>query len=272
MYGRRIIVTGASSGLGQAIAARLVRDGAQVVGTSRTAPTEGAIGAAGLTMVALDICDDASVDGFAARLGAAGIVPQTIFLNAGSGIAGAIEATPANVALAQLDTNLVGAHRVVRAILPALREAGCGHLIFIGSIAGRIALPFQAIYSASKAALAAYVEALRVELRPFGISVTLIEPGDHNTDFPERRQTQDGDAASPYQPLQSRVLAAMVASERAGAPPATLADLVARIVAAPRPPRRALKISAVERLSVVLRALLPDAGFEAMLRRVYKIP
>lgn len=266
-----VIVTGASSGLGKAIAARLVRDGARIIGTSRSAPTHGAIADTGLTMAQLDVCCDASVAAFAQRVADAGAVPRTIILNAGFGISGAIEDTSATAALAQFDTNFIGAHRVVRAFLPMLRAQGGGQLVFIGSVAGRIALPFQAFYCASKAALASYVEALRVELRPFGIKVTLIEPGDHKTDFPDRRQGHDG-MASVYDPLMRRVLRAMTASERAGAAPETLADLVSQIVAAASPRRRYLKINGTERFFVTMRAMLPDAWFEALLRNVYKIP
>ncbi len=265
-----ILVTGASSGLGQAIASRLASNGERVIGTSRNAALPLTIAPRGLTMARLDVCDDESVTALVQHLVDRDAVPNCIILNAGYGISGAVEDTPAASALAQFDTNVVGAHRVVRALLPALRAAGGGQLIFIGSVAGRIALPFQAFYCASKAALASYVEALRVELRPFGIAATLIEPGDHCTEFPQRRELQGSD--SPYEPIRSRVLRAMVASEKAGASPETLAALVAGIVASVSPRPRYLKISAVERWFVVQRALLPGAWFESVLRSVYRIP
>jgi short-subunit dehydrogenase len=266
-----IVVTGASSGLGKAIAERLAQSGTRVIGTSRTAPANGSLLTPGVAMARLDVCDDASVEAFVARLAAESVVPRTIILNAGYGIAGAIEETAPDAALAQFNTNLIGAHRVVRAFLPTLRASG-GQLIFIGSVAGRIALPFQAFYSASKAALASYVEALRIELRPFDIWVTLIEPGDHRTDFPARRQPQGNRPDSPYEPLRTEVLNAMVASETAGAPPESLARVVARIVATDRPKRRHLKINATERFFVVQKAMLPGSWFDHVLRKVYKIP
>jgi NAD(P)-dependent dehydrogenase (short-subunit alcohol dehydrogenase family) len=265
------VVTGASSGLGKAIAERLAADGARVIGTSRGAPADGPIADTGLTMAALDVCCDASVQAFADRLAGAGIVPDTLVLNAGFGISGAIEETPAAAALAQIDTNLVGAHRVVRALLPFMRAAGGGRLVFIGSVAGRIALPFQGFYCASKAALASYADALRIELRPFGIRVTLIEPGDHRTDFPARRQAHQPAAGSLYDPLKTRVLGAMVASEQAGAPAERLAALVARICHSATPARSHFRMSAFERMFVVLKAVLPGAWFEAVLRRAYGI-
>jgi short-subunit dehydrogenase len=269
MSRRTILVTGASSGLGKAIARQLVERGARVIGTSRTAA--GGIVSADFAMAALDVCCDRSVSALVASMSAAGVVPDTIVLNAGIGISGSIEETPPSAVLAQFDTNLVGVHRVVRAFLPLMRANGGGQLIFIGSLAGRIALPFQGFYSASKAALASYADALRIELRPFGIKVVLIEPGDHATDFAARRQAQPSLVVSPYEPLKSQVLAAMIASEAAGPPPDGLARLVGRIVAGETSGRQHFRMSALERVFVVLKALLPGAWFEVVLRRAYGI-
>jgi short-subunit dehydrogenase len=266
-----IIVTGASSGLGKAIAERFARDGACVVGTSRNATVLGGIAATGITMTQLDVCEDASVEAFGQRLADANCSPEVVIINAGFGISGAIEGTHAEAVTAQFNTNMVGAHRVVRALLPVMRARGSGKLIFIGSVAGRIALPFQGFYSASKAALASYVDTLRIELRPFGIAVILVEPGDHCTGFPAQRQTQTAAGQNPYEPLQSQVLSAMVASEMAGASPESLADMIARIAAARRPRRRYFKMSRFERFYVTLQAMLPGAWFEAVLRKVYRI-
>jgi short-subunit dehydrogenase len=267
-----MVVTGASTGLGKAIAERLARSGARVIGTSRNAAADADIAPSGITMARLDVCDDASVSAFGARLCEAGCVPETVILNAGFGISGAIEATSAEDMLAQLNTNLVGAHRVVRALLPGMRARGGGKLIFIGSLAGRIALPFQGPYSASKAALSSYVDALRMELRPFRITVTLVEPGDHRTEFAARRQPPRQDTASShYEPLQSQVLSAMSAGEAVSASAESLAEGVARIADAKHPQRRYLKMGVVERVFVVMQKVLPSAWFEAMLRGAYKI-
>ncbi|WP_243453912.1 SDR family NAD(P)-dependent oxidoreductase [Sandaracinobacteroides saxicola] len=264
-----ILVTGASSGLGKAIAERLAAGGARVVGTSRHAATDGPIAASGLTMAQLDICDDVSVASLKNRLQEAGALPATIVLNAGFGISGAIEETPVDAARAQFDTNLLGAHRVVQAFLPSLRARGGGRLIVIGSLAGRIALPFQGFYSASKAALAAYAAALRIELRPFGIDVTLVEPGDHRTGFPDRRQPPADRHHSPYEPQQSRVLAAMIASEQAGASPESLADAVVHLTHTRGRHAGFAKASAFERLFLLLHRVLPAGPFQLLVRRAY---
>lgn len=264
-----VLVTGASSGLGKAIADRLSQAGFRVIGTSRHAAATGPVGESGITMARLDICDAASVAALRDRLAAAGCLPSVVVLNAGFGISGAIEETPVAAVEAQLDTNFVGAHRVVQAFLPDLRAQGQGQLVFIGSLAGRIALPFQGIYSASKAALAAYAAALRIELRPFGVTVALIEPGDHRTSFPDRR-TRPADAlSSAYEPQQSRVLAAMVASEASGASPESFAEAVLRLVQAPDPGPGFCKASPFERMFVLAHQFLPTSLFQHVLRRAY---
>lgn len=262
-----VLVTGASSGLGRAIAEQFAGDGARVIGTSRHAPAEGPIAASGLTLVQLDICEDASVAALQARLALADALPDILILNAGFGISGAIEETPVDAVRAQFETNLVGAHRMVQAFLPGLRARGGGRLLFIGSLAGRIALPFQGFYSASKAALAAYAAALRIELRPFGVDVTLVEPGDHRTGFPERRQPPA--IAGIYEPQQSRVLAAMVASEEAGASPESLASVVAQAARSVRRQPGFCKASPFERMFLLLHTILPSGLFQVVLRRAY---
>jgi NAD(P)-dependent dehydrogenase (short-subunit alcohol dehydrogenase family) len=97
--------------------------------------------------------------------------------NAGWALAGAVEDTTPDEARAQMETNFMGVWRVCRAVLPAMRAAGRGHIMNVGSIGGRVGLPFQAAYSASKFAVAGFTEALSGEVRPFGIHVALIEPG-----------------------------------------------------------------------------------------------
>ena len=108
--------------------------------------------------------------------------------NAGMGIAGPVEDTSIEQAKRQLEVNFFGAFRVCRAVLPAMRRQRSGYIVNIGSIGGLIAIPYQSMYSASKFALEGLSEALRMEVRPFGIRVVIIEPGDHKTALTENRQ------------------------------------------------------------------------------------
>ena len=138
-------------------------------------------GSANVTMLTADVTDDHSVEQAVAtvldREGRLDIVLN----NAGMGIAGPVENTSIEEATRQLEVNFFGAFRVSRAALPAMRSQHSGYIINIGSIGGLMAIPYQAMYSASKFALEGFSEALRMEVRPFGIRVVIIEPGDHKT-------------------------------------------------------------------------------------------
>src|SRR5258708_5663628 len=188
-----VLVTGASSGIGAIAAAFLAERGYRVYAGARSAVT-----AAGVEPIALDVSDDASVtraiEAILAKEGRLDILVN----NAGFGIAGAIEDTSIDEARAQFDVNFFGVLRMCRAVLPAMRPRKAGYIVNIGSIGGLIAIPFQGFYSASKFALEGFSEALRLEVRPFGIHVVLIEPGDHRTSFtPNRRSTPHSPPASP---------------------------------------------------------------------------
>src|SRR6266702_4538899 len=165
-----VLVTGASSGIGQAIAQLLAERGFKIFGTARkpAAPTLGNV-----TMVPLDVRSDDSVRACIDRVGPIDVLVN----NAGYSLMGAAEETSLDEAKAQLETNFFGVVRMVKAVLPAMRKAGAGKIITIGSLAGITAIPFGSFYTASKFAIEGYSEALWHELRPLGISVSVIEPG-----------------------------------------------------------------------------------------------
>jgi NAD(P)-dependent dehydrogenase (short-subunit alcohol dehydrogenase family) len=181
---RVVLVTGASSGIGLACARYLGEHGFRVYGISRRpAPSTPAV-----TSLIADVTDGRSVEQAIATVVAREGRLDIVVNNAGMGIAGAIEDTSIEDASRQFEVNLFGAFRVCRAALPIMRGSRSGYIVNIGSIGGLIALPYQGMYSASKFALEGFSEALRMEVRPFGIRVVLIEPGDHKTDFTQSRQ------------------------------------------------------------------------------------
>ena len=184
---------------------------------------------------------------------------RAVVLNAGYGISGAIEDTPVEAAKAQFNTNFFGVHRMVRAVLPGLRARGGGRLIVIGSVSAQIPVPFQAFYSASKAAVASYVGALRMEVAAFGVDVTVVEPGDHKTAFGAARPLSDSGPESAYQPQAQRAVAIMEASELAGAPASDVARLVVKIAGLQKPKARYVQANRMERLGLVLQRVLPPA-------------
>ncbi len=259
---RTALITGASSGIGKLTAETLANAGYRVIGTSRNAATDGEISVQGISMCQLDVCDDTSVATLKTRLEKAGSMPDLLVLNAGFGISGPIEETPVANAIEQFDTNVIGVHRVVRQFLPALRIKKRGRIIVIGSMLGRLALPFQAFYAASKSAVASYTEGLRMEVQPFGIKVSLIEPGDHQSDFGANRQQTSSESQSPYQPDCERALAIMDENERTGPSSQRVADMVLSVAKQPEPKVRYLCIQSSERNILWLKKLFSHARFE----------
>ena len=171
---RVAVVSGASSGNGQAIAQRLAADGFRVFGASRRVPTEAQ---GGVEHVAVDVCDEASVrEGVAQIIREAGRI-DVLVNNAGYLCAGAIEEVCVDDAKAQFETNYFGVVRMSIEVLPGMRERKRGHIISISSLAGLVPVPFWGQYNASKFAVEGLMETLRHEVRPFGIQIAMVEPG-----------------------------------------------------------------------------------------------
>jgi len=185
---------------------------------------------------------------------------------AGWGLAGSVEQTPIDEAKRQLETNFWGAVRVVHAALPIMRRQGGGRVVLISSIGGIVALPFAAFYSASKFAMEGYGEALAYEVAPFGIEVTLVEPGNVRTDFTQNRL----DVAPPVHDADDDVYAAavakslgiMVRDEQNGIPPGDVAAVISRVLDSRHPPRRVSVGKPDERVGIIAKRLLPFRLFE----------
>lgn len=226
-----VLVTGASSGIGKATALLLQREGFTVFGTTRRPD---AVGRQEFPMLALDVRSDASVKAcFDAVFSKAGRLDALID-NAGYALTGAAEETTLAEAKAQFETNFFGAVRVVNAALPAMRTARAGKIIMMGSLAGLIAIPFGAFYSATKFALEGYAEALWHELAPFGISVTLVEPGFVRSRLNEASQVAAGPLPA-YEAFEQRALRGIGAAVSRGIPAERVAKRVLAIVRSDRP-------------------------------------
>lgn len=270
---RVVLITGASSGIGKACAEHLRDLGHRVYGTSRTAGLPDAPSQDGMTLLPLDVCCETSVARAVEWIMRHEGRIDVVINNAGHGIAGAVEDTSIAEAQAQFDSNFFGMLRVCRGVLPILREQASGYLINIGSIAGRIAVPFQGLYSASKFAVEGLSEALRHELKPHGVQVVLVEPGDFRTGFTAQRTIADAAKASnAYAGAFNAALGVMEQDERGGETPEAIARLVARIIASPAPKLRHTVGPALQRLSVsVLKPVLPQAVFERLIARYYRV-
>jgi NAD(P)-dependent dehydrogenase (short-subunit alcohol dehydrogenase family) len=174
---RSVVVTGASSGIGLASALRLARAGWRVFGGVRTDADATAVREQGIEAVALDVTDAAQI---ASAAEVVGPELQGLVANAGISIAAPLELVPLDELRRQLEVNVVGQVAVLQAFLPALRRTQ-GRVVLMGSIGGRSALPFLGPYAASKHALEAFADVLRVELAPWGIAVSIVEPASVKT-------------------------------------------------------------------------------------------
>jgi NAD(P)-dependent dehydrogenase (short-subunit alcohol dehydrogenase family) len=207
--------------------------------------------------------DDAVVDGVAGVLKQHGRI-DALVTAAGWGVAGAAEDTSITEAKAQFETNFWGCVRVVNAVLPQMRERGAGRIVLLSSIGGVIGIPFQAYYSATKFALEGFAESLAYEVAPFGVTVTLVQPGNFATDFTASRKVAEAATPdSPYAAAMEKAVAAMERDERNGAPPSQVAAAVQRVLTARKPPRRVSVGKASERIGIIAKRLLPFRVFES---------
>ncbi len=255
---RSVLVTGASSGIGAATASALAAAGWRVFGTRRRERQDAD---PAVTWIEMDVCDDASV----AR-GVARVLDETprlhaVVCNAGFGIFGSVEDVEISAAQQQLDTNFFGVLRVLRASLPALRECaasgGDARVVLVGSLAGRAPIPFQAHYSASKAAVDALSLSLRNELRPFGVQVSLVEPGDIDTPFNDAMNWKTSPPGSAYADALQRCEQVI----RESLPRAPKPEVVVRAIERALGDRRArvrYPVGADSRVVPLARRLLPD--------------
>jgi NAD(P)-dependent dehydrogenase (short-subunit alcohol dehydrogenase family) len=196
------VVTGSSTGIGFATALRLAREGCRVYATVRSEASGAALveaaGALPLSLLVLDVDNDTSVaDGIASVITAEGGI-DILVNNAGIAIGDAVERTPLETFQAVMNTNMWGTLRCIQAVLPAMREQRHGHIVNVTSIAGRVALPGQGAYSASKWAAEALSETLAAETAPFGIRVAIVEPGVVITPIFDKAAQRPLDTASPY--------------------------------------------------------------------------
>ena len=234
---RVVLITGASSGIGKACAEHLARNGCLVFGTSRQEEALRRIDESDtgeLYRLPMDVTDAESV-----RRGVSMVLAHTdtidvIVNSAGMGIFGPAEETDDAEAWRQMDTNLMGPFRVCRTVLPMMRQSG-GLIVFISSLAAEVGLPFQSLYSASKAGLNAFAEALQIEAGPL-VHMVVVEPGDCKTSFTERRKIVEGHKnTSPYNTRCRTVLQSQEKAEREGCDPSLVASLVWRIIQNPHP-------------------------------------
>ena len=271
-----ILVTGCSSGIGRATAIEAAARGHRVFASARN-PNDLADleRTPGLSTLRLDVTDAGSireaielVRGRANRLDA-------VVNNAGFAQYGAIEEIEAAEWRAQFDVNFFGAIEVTRTALPLLRAAGGGTVVFVSSVGGRLVIPFAAPYCASKHALEAVADALRVEVGSFGIRTVVVEPGPIETRFDERARSLVAPLLSrpgPYRSLYAGAERAMDGDFQMGKRPAAVVARVILDAIESRRPRARYRVTSMARTLIPLSRLLPSRWIDGLMRRSLKIP
>jgi len=277
-HNRVVLITGASSGIGQACANHLHQKGYRVYGTSRQPrPLETGISkvedihSTAFEMIQMDVdYDDSVAQGVDFILDKEGRL-DVVVNNAGFGIAGSVEETTIEEAKSQFETNFFGAVRLCRAVLPIIRKQKYGYIVNISSVAGLMSIPFQGMYSASKFALEGMTEALRMEVKPFDIHIVLIEPSDFRTQFTaNRRKTVASVQSAVYQDKFTTSLGVMEAGETRGPSPVKIARLLEHILDTPSP-RLRYPVGPSSGVAIILKKVLPYRLFERVLMKYHKL-
>lgn len=271
-----VLITGTSSGIGAAAALRLVRHPEfTVYATARRPEALDGLVQAGARALALDVTDEQSMAAAVATVEAEHGSVGVLVNNAGYGEYGTIEETGLDDVRREFETNVFGLSRMTQLVLPGMRDAGRGRIINVGSMGGRLVFPAGGYYHASKYAVEALTDALRFEVAPFGITVSLIEPGLIRTGFGgTAARTLAGSAApsGPYAALNSaadRQMARSYGSKLLSAAPETVAEVIGHAATASRPRVRYVVTPAAKAL-VHTRRLLGARVFDAYLRMQFR--
>ena len=275
------LITGCSSGIGEATARRLIQDGWIVWATARKEESLGALKAAGALTAALDVLDEASMQRVVAQIEAEHGAVGALINNAGYSLSGALETLPMDAVRKQFETTVFGLLRLTQLVLPGMRRAGRGRIVNIGSMGGRFTFPGGGAYHASKHAVEALSDALRFEVKGFGVDVILLEPGIIRTGFaeaalqamPEKAKEND----DPYAAFNAAVAKATEEVYKTGplnalgGEPSDVAEVVSRALQA-RKPKARYTVTASASVLLGLRATLSDAGWDRLLAGSFPRP
>jgi NAD(P)-dependent dehydrogenase (short-subunit alcohol dehydrogenase family) len=266
-----VLVTGASTGIGEATARRLKRAGWDVFAAARKDSDLERLKTEGLTPVKLDVTDAESIAAAKAEVGERAL--HGLVNNAGVAVSGPMEFLPLDELRHQLEVNLVGQVAVIQAFMPNIREAK-GRIVNVSSIGGKIALPLVGPYAASKFGLEAVSDSLRRELRPWGIHVSLIEPGavvtpiwDRGRETADRLEGEMGEEArSRYGKLAGKIRSETEKIPERGIPPDEVAKAIERALTAARPKLRYV-VGRDAKMRLRIKALAGDRRFDALIAR-----
>jgi NAD(P)-dependent dehydrogenase (short-subunit alcohol dehydrogenase family) len=283
---KAVLITGCSSGIGRATALRLAASGWTVYATARRLESIAELGDAGARTLALDVTDEdsmrAAVETIEQAEGAIGVLIN----NAGYSQSGAMETVSMEAMRRQFETNVFGLVRLTQLVLPKMRAQRWGKIVNVGSMGGRLSFPGAGNYHATKYALEAISDALRFELRGFGIDVVLLEPGLITTEFGEAASASMADAHAgadagashedPYATFNATVADVTKGAydgpmRRLGAGPERVAKVIEKTLTRRRAPTR-ITITPSAKLSIATRRLLSDRAWDAAMRGQFPTP
>jgi short-subunit dehydrogenase len=271
VHAQTILITGASKGIGLTIAEHLHAQGHTVYGTSRAATTREGSSQHVFKMLPLDVTNDESVRACVSRVLAESGKIDVLVNNAGYDLYGAAEETSLEETLAQLETNFVGTVRMTKAVLPGMRERKHGKIVQLSSIGGMLALPNNSAYAASKFALEGYSEALRYEMRPFNVFVSLVQPGNVKTETLDTSVQEIAQSHPAYAAKRARTVQKMRETGRtAGIPKEAVARVIQRIIETPTPHLR-YPVGSQAIWVPKLKFFLPEAWFERFISSQFNV-
>ena len=275
MSNKVALVTGGSSGIGEATALRLQELGYTTYAAARRVERMEHLTTSGIRPLAMDVTDDESMQSGVEQIVAEEGRVDVLVNAAGYGSYGALEDVPLSEARNQVEVNLFGAARLTQLVLPRMRDQRSGTIVNITSMGGKIYTPLGAWYHATKHALEALSDCLRMELKSFGIDVVVIEPGGIRTEWPgiAAQKVRAVSGTGPYAP-QGNAVADSLASEstrRRSSPPELIAKTIGKAVTARRPKTRYAAGYGAKPM-IFLHDVLPDRAFDAFIRRAVRMP
>lgn len=264
-----VLVTGGSSGIGRAIGNYLRDQGYEVFGTTRDLSKQEHF--SDFRLLELDVQKPGTIQkALDTLMREAGRI-DVLINNAGVGITGPLEETPNEAIHNAFETNFIGPLNMIKAVLPIMRQQGRGKVINITSIAGKMGLPYRGIYSAGKGALDLATEALRLEVKDFGVHISTLAPGDFRTNIAAGRFHASLEKQSPYYNSYGATLKMINDDVDQAGDPVMVARKVHRILKDPSPRVHYTVGSFMQRFSVILKRVLPGKLYEKLLQNHYKL-
>jgi len=276
---KAVLVTGCTSGIGHATAEHLASKGWTVYASARKPESIQDLAAAGCKTLALDVTDEESMRSAVAAVEEAEGAVGVLINNAGYSQSGAVESVQMDQVRRQFETNVFGLIRMCQLVLPGMRRQGWGRIVNLSSMGGRLTFPGGGMYHGTKHAVEAVSDALRWEVRGFGIGVSIIEPGLIRTSFGDAAvgSIQEGThEEGPYAEFNAQVASATAGAyeggmARLGAGPEAVAKKIEKAISARRPKTR-YRVTASAKVLLAQRRMMPDRAWDSMMATQFKRP